>query len=93
MDVAGWLRSLGLGQDEEAFRDNDIEGEVLPHLTADDLMSIGVTSGGSSPTASFGRCRSGLGFAKACGGCGAGGAAYSGAAGGGRAPSAHRDVL
>ena len=46
MDVAGWLRSLGLGQSEEAFRDNDIEGEVLPHLTADDLMSIGVTSVG-----------------------------------------------
>ena len=46
MDVAGWLRSLGLGQYEEAFRDNDIEGEVLPHLTADDLMSIGVTSVG-----------------------------------------------
>lgn len=46
MDVAGWLRSLGLGQYEEAFRDNDIDVEVLPHLTADDLVSIGVTSVG-----------------------------------------------
>jgi class 3 adenylate cyclase/predicted ATPase len=46
MDAADWLRSLGLGQYEEAFRDNDIDVEVLPHLTADDLVSIGVTSVG-----------------------------------------------
>jgi class 3 adenylate cyclase len=46
VDVAGWLRSLGLGQYEEAFRDNDIDGEVLRHLTADDLVSIGVSSVG-----------------------------------------------
>src|SRR5262245_24264971 len=46
VDVAGWLRSLGLGQYEEAFRDNDIDVEVLRHLTADDLVSIGVTSVG-----------------------------------------------
>jgi class 3 adenylate cyclase len=46
VDVAGWLRSLGLGQYEEAFRDNDIDVEILPHLTADDLVSIGVTSVG-----------------------------------------------
>lgn len=44
MDVAGWLRSLGLGQYEEAFRDNDIDMDVVPHVTADDLLSIGVTS-------------------------------------------------
>ena len=29
-----------------AFRDNDVDGEVLPELTADDLISIGVTSVG-----------------------------------------------
>src|SRR5262245_6182261 len=46
VDVAGWLRSLGLGQYEGAFRANDIDVEVLPHLTADDLVSIGVTSVG-----------------------------------------------
>ena len=46
VDVAGWLRSLGLGQYEGAFRDNDIDVEVLPHLTADDLVSIGVISVG-----------------------------------------------
>ena len=46
MDVAAWLRGLGLEQYAPAFRDNDIDGEVLPELTADDLISIGVTSVG-----------------------------------------------
>jgi class 3 adenylate cyclase/predicted ATPase len=46
MDVAGWLRGLGLEQYAPAFRDNDVDGEVLPELTADDLISIGVTSVG-----------------------------------------------
>ncbi len=46
LDVAHWLRGLGLGQYEAAFRDNDIDAEVLPELTADDLISIGVTSVG-----------------------------------------------
>ena len=27
-----------------AFRDNDIDAEVLPKLTADDLIGLGVTS-------------------------------------------------
>ena len=31
MDVAGWLRGLGLEQYAPAFRDNDIDGEVLRH--------------------------------------------------------------
>jgi hypothetical protein len=31
---------------EQAFRDNDIDAEVLPDLTAHDLISIGVTSVG-----------------------------------------------
>ncbi len=46
MDVAAWLRGLGLEQYAPAFRDNDVDGEVLPELTADDLMSIGVASVG-----------------------------------------------
>ena len=46
MDIAAWLRGLGLEQYAPAFRDNDIDGEVLPELTADDLISIGVTSVG-----------------------------------------------
>src|SRR6267143_2877259 len=46
MDVAAWLRGLGLEQYARAFRDNDVDGEVLPELTADALISIGVTSVG-----------------------------------------------
>ena len=46
MDIAAWLRGLGLEQYAPAFCDNDVDGEVLPELTADDLISIGVTSVG-----------------------------------------------
>ena len=46
MDVAAWLRGLGLQQYAPAFRDNDVDSEVLPQLTVDDLISIGVTSVG-----------------------------------------------
>jgi hypothetical protein len=42
MDVGGWLRSLGLGQYEAAFRDNEIDGAVLPKLTVEDLKDLGV---------------------------------------------------
>jgi class 3 adenylate cyclase/predicted ATPase len=44
MDVAGWLRDLGLEQYAPAFRDNDIDGEVLRRLTSEDLRELGVTS-------------------------------------------------
>ena len=44
MDVTAWLRGLGLEQYAPAFRDNDVDGEVLPELTADDLIGLGVTS-------------------------------------------------
>src|SRR5690242_6814220 len=46
MDVVAWLRGLGLEQYAPAFRDNDVDGEVLPALTSDDLINIGVTSVG-----------------------------------------------
>jgi hypothetical protein len=46
MDVVAWLRGLGLEQYAPAFGDNDVDGEVLPELTSDDLISIGVTSVG-----------------------------------------------
>jgi hypothetical protein len=42
MDIVVWLRSLGLGQYEAAFRQNDIDETVLPNLTADDLKDLGV---------------------------------------------------
>jgi predicted ATPase/class 3 adenylate cyclase len=44
MDIAAWLRSLGLSRYEQAFHDNDVDGGVLPELTADDLIGLGVTS-------------------------------------------------
>jgi hypothetical protein len=44
MDVAAWLRGVGLEQYAPAFRANDVDGEVLPELTADDLIGLGVTS-------------------------------------------------
>ena len=43
MDVGVWLRGLGLGQYEQVFRENEIDAEVLPRLTADDLKEVGVT--------------------------------------------------
>jgi class 3 adenylate cyclase/predicted ATPase len=43
MDVAAWLRELGLEQYAPAFHDNAIDGEVLHELTADDLRDLGVT--------------------------------------------------
>jgi class 3 adenylate cyclase/tetratricopeptide (TPR) repeat protein len=42
VDVAEWLRSLGLMQYEQAFRDNAVDAETLPRLTSDDLKELGV---------------------------------------------------
>jgi class 3 adenylate cyclase len=44
MDVADWLRALGLEQYEALFRQNDIDAEVLPTLGADDLRELGIGS-------------------------------------------------
>ena len=44
IDVADWLGGLGLGHYAPAFAANDIDGEILPELTADDLIGLGVTS-------------------------------------------------
>ena len=46
MDVGGWLRGLGLGQYEANFRDNKIDADVLPQLTADDLKDLGISAVG-----------------------------------------------
>ena len=45
MDVAAWLRSLGLERYEPAFRDNEIDWEALPKLTTEDLNDLGVVLG------------------------------------------------
>ena len=46
MDVAAWLQSLGLERYVPAFRDNEIDWEVLPKLTSEDLQEIGVAAVG-----------------------------------------------
>ena len=45
MDVASWLRSLGLEQYEATFRDNAIDDSVLPDLTDQDLEKLGILLG------------------------------------------------
>src|SRR3954454_12310523 len=44
MDVGEWLKSLGLEQYETAFRENAVDAETLPTLTAQELKDIGVSS-------------------------------------------------
>jgi class 3 adenylate cyclase len=44
MDIAIWLRSLGLGKYEAIFRENEIDERVLSNLTAEDLKELGVTA-------------------------------------------------
>jgi SAM domain (Sterile alpha motif) len=46
MHIAGWLRGIGLGQYAPAFRDNDIDGAVLPSFMTEDLKDLGITSVG-----------------------------------------------
>src|ERR1700746_3035676 len=45
MDVATWLRGLGLERYEAAFRNNEIDWEALPKLTTEDLKDLGVVLG------------------------------------------------
>ena len=46
MDVVVWLRSMGLGKYEAAFRENEIDETVLPSLTHETLKELGVTAVG-----------------------------------------------
>jgi class 3 adenylate cyclase len=46
MDVAAWLSGLGLEQYAELFRENDIDGEILCGMTAEDLKELGISSFG-----------------------------------------------
>ena len=41
MDIVLWLRSLGLGKYEAAFRENEIDETVLPSLTEEHLKQLG----------------------------------------------------
>ena len=46
MESAGGFRGLGLDKYEGKFRDDNIDLDVLPQLTADDLKDIGVSAVG-----------------------------------------------
>src|SRR6516164_8410490 len=46
IEITDWLRGLGLERYEPAFRDNEIDWEALPKLTAEDLKDLGVVLGG-----------------------------------------------
>ncbi|MBV8990303.1 MAG: AAA family ATPase, partial [Solirubrobacterales bacterium] len=43
MDVTEWLRQLGLEQYARAFRENGIDADLLPSLTAEDLKDLGIS--------------------------------------------------
>ena len=45
MDLGDWLRGLGLGQYEDVFRENEIDGSVLGDLTEGDVEKLGVPMG------------------------------------------------
>ncbi|ANK90715.1 MULTISPECIES: adenylate/guanylate cyclase domain-containing protein [Rhizobium] len=45
MDIASWLRGLGLEQYEQAFRENAIDADVLSDLTDSDLRQLGILLG------------------------------------------------
>jgi class 3 adenylate cyclase/predicted ATPase len=44
VNIADWLEGLGLGQYATAFAENEIDREILPSLTSDDLREIGVVA-------------------------------------------------
>ena len=46
MDIEVWLQGLGLERYAPAFRENEIDWEVLPKLTSEDLREIGVAAVG-----------------------------------------------
>ena len=89
MDVGDWLRSVGLGQYEAAFRDTEIDVEVLPELTDADLEKLGAPLGHRKRL-----LKAIAGLSVPAGGSSPSAAPVSGPkADAGRAPTAHGDVL
>ena len=43
--VAKWLKEIGLDMYSEVFAENDIDLRVLPELSEQDLMELGVSLG------------------------------------------------
>jgi hypothetical protein len=46
MEIEAWLQALGLERYVPTFRDNEIDWEVLPNLTSEDLRDMGVVAVG-----------------------------------------------
>jgi class 3 adenylate cyclase/predicted ATPase len=44
VDIADWLRQIGLERYAEAFKEQDIDAQILATLGAEDLKELGVTS-------------------------------------------------
>src|ERR1700730_10249037 len=47
MDLAEWLKGLGLGEHATTFVENDIDFDILHHLTDADLKELGISSLGN----------------------------------------------
>jgi hypothetical protein len=45
MDIAAWLRDLGLARYERVFRENEVDADLLPELTETDLVTLGLPFG------------------------------------------------
>ena len=45
MNIAAWLRYLGLERYEQAFLERDIRADALPDLTEPDLEKLGIALG------------------------------------------------
>jgi class 3 adenylate cyclase/predicted ATPase len=45
MDIAAWLRQLGLERYEQAFQKGEVDPEILPELTDADLKELGIPLG------------------------------------------------
>ncbi|MGI9400808.1 MAG: SAM domain-containing protein, partial [Rhizobiaceae bacterium] len=41
-NIASWLTEIGLGEYADAFIENAVDDDLLPHLTNDDLRELGV---------------------------------------------------
>ncbi|MBV8525038.1 MAG: hypothetical protein JOY71_23440, partial [Acetobacteraceae bacterium] len=44
MDISSWLKDLGLERYQCAFEDQRIDAQVLPELTAEDLIGLGISA-------------------------------------------------
>ncbi|KAL6851899.1 hypothetical protein ACP4OV_020084 [Aristida adscensionis] len=47
VDVAGWLWGMGMGRYAAAFEAHEVDAEVLPWLTMDDLRDMGIGAVGA----------------------------------------------